>query len=129
MHYSLLFSLFGPFLVWPIELLLPYPHFVEEIFKLAVVLFIINCGSSQKNGIKSALLAGVFFAMSETVLYIFKINLYGDVGLLGVRFLLTSVLHSFTFLVIYLGARKGYVTSLIATIVAIFVHWLYNSHI
>ena len=88
-----LYSLFGPFLLWPVEYFLPYPYIIEELFKCAVIWF------GGKN-VKTYLYAGFAFAFSETVLYSININAFGRVSLIFVRLLVLGILHTTTFLII-----------------------------
>jgi len=66
----ILYSLVGPFLLWPLEYFLPYPYIIEELFKVFVVKF-------TNSNAKSYILAGILFALTETILYSFNINLFG----------------------------------------------------
>src|SRR3989344_3576571 len=95
----ILYSLVGPFLVWPLEYFLPYPYVIEELFKVVVVKF-------TKSNFKSYILAGIAFALTETILYSFNINLFGRISLFFIRFIATSLLHSVTFLIIFKLSQK-----------------------
>ena len=109
-----LYSFLGPFLVWPLEIFSPYPYLVEEIFKASVVWF------GPKN-LKLYFVSGIAFAFSETVLY--TMNSYFS----PTRLLITSLLHSTTFLIIYISTIKDRRLIFIGLIISIFVHYVYNS--
>jgi hypothetical protein len=113
-----IYSLFGPFLVWPVEYLFPYPFVIEEIFKLIVV-------QITRGGVKSYALGGVMFALTETILYTINVNTIGSVGYMFIRFGLTSLLHGVTFVIIYYFARRKLAP--IGLTGAMVIHFLYNS--
>jgi len=117
----ILYSLFGPFLVWPLEYFLPYPYVIEELFKVVVVKF-------TKSNFKSYILAGIAFALTETILYSFNINLFGRISLFFIRFIATSLLHSVTFLIIFKLSQKknGLITGFL---ISALIHYLYNRYI
>jgi hypothetical protein len=119
---TVLFSVFGPFLVWPLEYLFPYPFIVEEIFKAIVVWF------GPKN-IKAYIVAGILFALSETILYVFNINASGNTQLMLIRFVTTSLLHSGTFALIYLSSRSNKKLIFLGLTASILIHYLYNIYI
>lgn len=118
----ILYSLFGPFLVWPFEYLLPNPHIIEELFKYIVVKW-------TNGNLKSYIYGGIVFALSETVLYSININASGNINLILVRFILTSLLHSTTFVIIYYFSKKKGFLKLTGLVFAILIHFLYNRYI
>ena len=104
-------SLFGPFLVWPLEYFLPYPYIIEEAFKAVVVV----------KGPKSLMLyviSGMGFAFSETVIYSLNTSVPLE------RMFLTSILHSGTFAVIYFFNNKKALW--VGLLVAALIHYLFN---
>jgi len=123
-----LLGLFGPFLVWPLEKLLPYPHIIEELFKVLVVFFVIKTKPTLKEGLKSVIWAGILFASTETVLYSINIASYGNPSLLFTRLFATAILHCLTFAIIFvLGRRK--MGLLVGFFLAVLIHSLYNRYI
>jgi len=121
-----LYALFAPILVWPVELLFPYPFVVEELIKAVIVFFSErDSTASTASKIKLYVLAGVFFALSETVLYILNFNAIGRIDYLLVRFVLTSVLHTTTFLVMY-AASKSLKGLPLGFILAVLIHYIFN---
>jgi len=123
-----LIALFGPFIVWPFEILLPYPFIVEELFKFILVKSIIKETSNYTDGLKTTIVSGVLFTVSETVLYILKINAYGDIGLLLTRFLSTGLLHTVTFVIIFIASKKKYYW-VVGLVAAMSIHFVYNFYI
>jgi hypothetical protein len=119
---TVLYSLFGPFLVWPIEYFLPYPFIIEELFKVLVVWF----GPRKA---KVYLLAGILFATTETVLYTINVNITGTVTYMFLRFASTSILHSTTFLIIYYFTRQNKKLIIFGFIISALFHYLYNNFI
>lgn len=105
-----LFAAIAPFVVWPIELILPYPHLIEEIVKAVLVW----CGHPKAT---TAVLIGAVFAFSEAVFYLFN-----SPSALS-RLVYTIPLHSSTFLILALSRRRFFPLGLAA---AILIHWLYN---
>lgn len=120
-----LIAAFSPFLVWPIELVLPYPYIVEEVLKAILILFLLDI-KSKSSQVKTVFAAGVLFALSETVLYIFNLSLKGDIYTLLTRLLLTIPLHVGTFLIILLPTFKKKWLVVFGLWVAVMVHYFFN---
>ncbi len=123
-----LLALIAPFIVWPIELILPYPHIIEELAKAVLVFTLLNL-PKHLTKIKLAILIGVLFAFSESVLYLFNIQLVGDVQTYFVRLLITVPLHVITTLIILLPALKNKKLIIVGVIFASLVHYLFNLYI
>jgi len=116
-----------PFLLWPVELVLPYPYFVEEIAKTALILLILKDIESNIQGIKVALILGALFAISESVLYIFNMLAVGTLGIFLLRFAVTIPLHSFTIAIIFIFAwSKKVVPTIFGLTIAMVLHYLFN---
>jgi RsiW-degrading membrane proteinase PrsW (M82 family) len=120
-----LFALIAPFVVWPIELILPYPHIIEELAK-AVLVFTLLDLPKRLTKIKLAILIGVLFAFSESILYLFNIQLIGNIQTYFVRLLVTIPLHVITTLIILLPALKNKKLIIVGVIFASLVHYLFN---
>ncbi len=118
----ILFSLTGPFLVWPLEILLPYPYIIEELFKSIVVWF-------GPKGILSYIIGGILFAVTETVFYSYNLFSTGEIRLIFIRLLLTGLLHSATFAIIYISTIKNKKLILLGFFAAVIIHFLYNQQI
>jgi RsiW-degrading membrane proteinase PrsW (M82 family) len=123
-----LFALIAPFVVWPIELILPYPHIIEELAK-AVLVFTLLDLPEHFTKIKLAILIGVLFAFSESVLYLFNIQLVGSVQTYFIRLLVTVPLHVITTLIILLPALKNKKLIIVGVVFASLVHYLFNLYI
>lgn len=120
-----LFASIAPFLIWPIELIFPYPYIVEELAKGIFVFFILK-SSGNKTRIRLAILAGLFFAFSESVLYMSNILLVGTVWTFIERLLLTIPLHIITTLLILFSSmrKKGFLG--LGIVAAMLLHYLFN---
>jgi RsiW-degrading membrane proteinase PrsW (M82 family) len=121
-----LFSLILPFILWPIEYIFPYPFLIEEVAKYLVVLYILQIVKDDRLKVKVAIASGVFFALSETVIYIFNIQLVGSVETIILRLVLTIPLHVLTYLLILIPGMKDSRLAILGVIVAIILHYLFN---
>lgn len=108
-----LLALAAPFVLWPIELLLPYPYVIEELVKAGLVWL--------NPKFRPAVAIGLAFAFSETVLYIFNLNPY--------RLLLTILLHTTTTLIIYGFTTIDKKLIVVGTLLAMGLHFGYNAWI
>ncbi len=134
MRYSIsLIAAFLPFILWPVEILLPYPYLVEEVAKAFFVLFTVNnIASSQVEPppravyIKSILVSAFTFSLSETVLYILNISLNGDLFTLITRLILTTTLHSLTMIIMLLSVLRSKWLIVAGVGLAALIHHLYN---
>ncbi len=120
-----LFALIAPFVVWPIELILPYPHIIEELAK-AILVFTLLDLPERLTKIKLAILIGALFAFSESVLYLFNIQLVGNIQTYFVRLLVTIPLHVITTLIILIPALKNKKLIIVGVILASIVHYFFN---
>jgi hypothetical protein len=121
-----LYSLVGPFLSWLLESFLPYPHIVEEVFKLAIV-FAGGRSFSTKNGLYIYAFCGFLFALTELTFYSTKINLSGNLNLFFLRMAATTTLHSLTFVILFLTYKKDRRLVFFGFLAAVLTHFLYNS--
>ena len=117
-----------PFFLWPIELIFPYPYFVEEFAKGVLILLMLKDIDSAAEGVRISLILGLLFAISESVLYIFNIQLVGNLSTFLVRLAVTIPLHSFTSIVIFVFAYTKKVFPLLSgLVIAMVLHFLFNS--
>ena len=123
-----LLALIAPFVVWPIELILPYPHVVEELVKAFLVYTLLDL-PDRLTKIKLAILIGVLFAFSESVLFLFNIQMVGNIQTYFVRLLVTIPLHVVTTLIILLPALKNKKLIIVGVILASLVHYFFNYYI
>ena len=114
-----------PFIIWPIELFLPYPYIIEEIAKGILVFFVINL-PDKSTQLKLVLTSAVLFTLSETVLYILNISLVGNLSTLPTRFILTVLLHSLTMLIILISSFKHKWLMPTGVAAAMLIHYFYN---
>ena len=123
-----LIAAIAPFILWPIEIFFPYPHIVEEITK-SMLLFPILGYNNQVMKVKYAVLIGIIFAFSETVLYIFNIANSGNLTILFTRLIITTLLHTLTTLTIIIPAMKDRRLIILGLFMAILIHYSYNLYI
>lgn len=111
--------LFAPFPLWLIEIFLPYPYIIEELFKFFVVKY-----TPKKNIWYFPLIFGLIFSLSETVLYLINFFALGNFSALPLRLITTTLLHTSLFFLQYYSrhSRFRYFT----LILAIILHFLYN---
>lgn len=115
----------APFILWPIEIFLPYPYIIEEIAKGVLVLFVINL-PDKSTQIKLVLASAAIFTLSETVLYSLNIALVGDLSALLTRLILTTILHSLTMLIILIFSFKHKWLMPTGVAAAMLIHYFYN---
>ncbi len=120
-----LIAAIAPFILWPIELFLPYPYIIEELLKATLIYFVIDL-SNKATQIKITLASGLIFSLSETILYIFNISLVGDLTTLLTRFTLTTILHSLTMFIILISSFKTKWLMPTGVLVAMLIHYLFN---
>ena len=119
-------ALFTPFFLWPIELLLPYPFIIEELAKTALVLFAWP-NTNTKQRLQMAVVIGVCFALTESVLYFFNLTELDQANSLLIRLILTTSMHTTTTLLIALSSLKSKKYLPFGVLFASLVHFLYNS--
>lgn len=124
----LLYAFFLPYLLWPIELVLPFPFIVEEIAKAFLVVYLLDIEKDTRKRIYIAAAIGACFAFTESVFYLFNIALVGNIFTYLIRLLLTIPLHSSTTLIILFSVlmknrRKDIIYGVI---LAAIIHFLYN---
>lgn len=120
-----LFASVAPFLLWPVEFLFPYPHIVEELVKLLIVFFILK-SLNKKTMIILAILAGIFFAFSESVLYISNIMLVGTPWTFIERLIITTPLHVVTILLILFSGMWSRIFLPLGVAAAMILHFFFN---
>lgn len=123
--YVPIIAAFIPFILLPIERIIPYPEIIEEI---AILLMMIPLIKLQNNALayKIAICAGILFSISELVLYLFNIALVGTAETLFQRLLFTTLLHVSTALVILYFGRKNRLLLVVGFLLAVGIHSIYN---
>ena len=120
-----LFASIVPFLLWPIELLLPFPYIIEEVAKSTLIFPLLKLSNNTAK-IKLTILIGVIFAVSEAVLYLFNIYLVGDIKTFALRLIITVPLHVLTSLSILAPALLNRRLIVLGLISAIVLHYIFN---
>lgn len=120
-----LVSAIGPLLLWPIELFLPYPFIIEEIFKAIVIYFILRSHNIRQQQVL-VLTSAILFSFSESVMYISNIFLTGSIPIFLLRLGLTTTMHLSTFLIIYLLGRVSIKLLPLGVLIGAIIHYLYN---
>lgn len=121
-----LFAAILPFLLWPIELIAPYPFIIEEIAK-GFLAYRLKGISKTSSRLLLGVCVGLVFAFSETILYIFNIVAINTLQQFAVRFATTGLLHVTTMLLMTLGTRKSKQFFFVMVLLAMALHFLYNS--
>ena len=122
-----LIALAFPFLLWPIEVLLPFPFFVEEVAKAVLVVYIINIEHKFTTALKLTIATAVSFSVSETIFYFFNIYIVGEVSTIFKRLALTGLMHTVTFLIIFAFTYKSKKLIPLGLFIAGVIHFLYNT--
>ncbi|MFH1536195.1 MAG: PrsW family glutamic-type intramembrane protease [Patescibacteria group bacterium] len=123
-----LFALILPFVLWPVELFLPYPYILEEAAKGVLVFFVLQL-SSRSIQFTYGFFVGLLFALSENVLYLFNIFAIGTVSFFLQRVSSTTALHiGTTFLILAVSLRDKRLI-ILGIFLAGVIHYLFNSFI
>jgi len=125
----LLLAVAAPFILWPVEILAPYPHIFEEFFKLALVLVILNERGPAFRKITLGVNSGVLFALSESFLYFLNIFQVGQPSVFVQRLIFTIPLHTITIMLMILPAFKKKGLILVGLLFAVALHYFYNLYI
>jgi RsiW-degrading membrane proteinase PrsW (M82 family) len=124
-----LYAVILPFIVWPIEIFLPYPYLIEEIAKGILIYFISQNKIKYSKRVFLALSVGILFTLSESILYLFNIYYSRNLSLFFERLLFTGILHTLTSFVIFFSIRKQKYFLVLGILIAIIIHYLYNLYI
>ena len=122
----LLSVLFLPFVLWPVEKLLPFPFLVEELVKVIYILLIIKEEEATKERLISATVVGVLFALSESFFFLLNIQAVGTPSTLVTRSVLTLPLHVVTTVLIMLPTLLNKKLIILGFILAATLHFLFN---
>lgn len=120
-----LIAVFTPFILYPIELILPYPYIIEEIAILLLILPLLTEKTSTQ--IKMTIVIGILFTFSESVLYTFNMAAVGTPTTLVLRLTTTGTLHIATPLIMIAGYHlyktKGIIIGFICSVT---LHYIFN---
>lgn len=119
------FSLVFPLLLLPVEKVLPYPYILEELSKAILIILILRIPSKNFQ-IKLAVFSAFLFAFSENFFYLATFIENGNLNLFLQRFILTSILHIITALIILLLSQKNSRLFFPAVFIAMLFHFFYN---
>lgn len=98
-------ALFGPFMLWLVETLLPYPALVEEMFKAGLIWYMMR-SVHRRDQARWAVIIGFLFGVSETIFYVLNAFKLDDLGVLWGRVLLTIPMHMLTAYIMYWGFKR-----------------------
>ena len=118
-------ALVAPFLVFIIELFLPYPYIVEEAIKAILVFQLIDL-KNKKNQLTITVFMGILFSLTETVFYFFNFFMLTSLTPLIERLVLTTLLHTFTIVIILLSTWINKKLLPIGVLLAMVIHYIYN---
>ncbi len=125
--FALLLSFIAPIILLPVEQILNYPHIIEEAVKLlAVTLIIFQSKQGKKNYLMVAVLVGVLFTISESVLYLVNSFQMDNFSLIPQRIIVTGILHSATCVLIYILGRKSWWLLGAGFVLAVLIHYYFN---
>jgi hypothetical protein len=120
-----LMALMAPFLVFLIELFLPYPYIVEEIIKAVLVFQLIDL-KNKKYQLTITVFMGILFSLTETVFYFFNFFMLTSLAPLLERLVLTTLLHILTIVTILLPTWINKKLLPLGVIAAMIIHYIYN---
>ncbi len=124
---ALLVALVAPLVLLPVEHALNYPYIIEELVKAFAVALIILQGRSDKNHYwMFAVLVGILFTVSESILYLSDFFMQGEIELLPIRLLVTGLLHIGTCLIVYFIGRKNRWLLVVGLFISMVVHYYFN---
>ena len=123
--FSAIIAAILPFLLWPVEMVLPYPAMIEESAKF-LLLYSLARQQSPLDSRYNFLIVGFFFALTESVLFLYNIHAAGGRDMLILRLILTIPLHVVTSYVSISFVRK---TRFLGLLCAIAIHAVYNHYI
>jgi hypothetical protein len=117
----------GVFLLWPVEMVVPLPFMVEELFKGWLVWK--GTAGGKFPQLQIVLLSGAMFALSELMLYVINAILVADLSALLYRLVLTVPMHVLTVIWLYWTLRRHKILFGVGLIVAMLMHWGFNQFV
>ncbi len=124
---ALMFAFALPLPLLFLEAIAPVPFLIEEMVMAILILFIVRSSIEERWKLPAVVLAGFLFSISETMFYLINYLSIGQSYLVFIRFLFTGSMHVLTTIVIYLFARKRGYSVLIGLILAILIHFVFNT--
>lgn len=128
---SLIMMIFLLALISPIILLIlinytGYSEIIEEIFKAAVILFLILRLPTLESKIVVGLFFALLFSLSENLFYLNNIFQLGDLSIFIKRFIWTMPMHLATTAIILCFGLINKKSIIVGLFLAIFLHLLFN---
>lgn len=123
----LILALAVPFFLWFPERILGLPYLFEEAAKLFLVSFF-PAGFTLKRKIILAVCLGIFFTLSEQVLYIFNLSNFGQ-SFFFKRLIIVGFMHCLTFVVIVISGHRKKSGLWLGFILACLIHFFFNRYI
>lgn len=129
----LLFAIAGPLLLVPVEIVIPLPHVVEELYKAMLVVWLLNYersgddGSTRNTNYLLAIFVGLLFGLSESVLFITNAFFIGNFEALLSRLVVTVPMHAATTFILYTMGRVNRVLMMLGLIVTMAIHYWFNT--
>ena len=102
-----LYSAVLPFLLWPLEYFLPYPHLVEEVAKGVLLWFLVGSELTNKQKMMMAVVVGFVFGFSESNFYIINALMGDGIRTYFLRLVVVTPMHILTSVAIVLPALKS----------------------
>jgi len=118
-----------PMLLIPIVAVTGYSEVVEESVKALVVVYLIAKLASTKSKILAAVLFGLLFGLSESMLYLTNILQVGDMNVFVYRLMFTIPMHTATVLLMTLATLRVRWYILFGLVNAIILHLIFNNYI
>ena len=124
-----LYSAVLPFLLWPLEYFLPYPHLVEEVAKGVLLWFLVGSELRNKQKMMMAVVVGFVFGFSESNFYIINASMSEGIRTYFLRLVVVTPMHILTSVAIVLPALKSKKRIWIGIVGAILIHSGYNLYV
>jgi len=124
-----LYSAVLPFLLWPLEYFLPYPHLVEEVAKGVLLWFLVGSELTNKQKMMMAVVVGFVFGFSESNFYIINALMGDGIRTYFLRLVVVTPMHILTSVAIVLPALKSKKRIWIGIVGAILIHSGYNLYV
>ncbi|MCX6782805.1 MAG: PrsW family glutamic-type intramembrane protease [Candidatus Levybacteria bacterium] len=125
--FSLLLALISPIFLLPIEHVFNYPYVIEELIKFfAISLIIKQSKHTGNNYLIFAILVGVLFTISESILYLVNFLSDGTLMFFPQRLFFTGILHCSTCALIYILGKKNWLFLILGLAISILIHYYFN---
>lgn len=123
----IIFGLSLPLLLIPLVALLGNSEVIEEIFKAAIIFFVVLKIFGKSWQLLGAVSFAVLFGVSENFLYLNQIFQTGDVSIFFQRFIWTVPMHVITALCMYYFGFISKKLFIVGVVLAILIHLFFNA--